>query len=458
MTRPTTIAVSLSALAGLLFAPSLLASQANDPPAAAIPKADAFLSQEEAVMMALRQNPTLEVARRERNVALNDADRAKPGFRPDVLATASQYVRTPRVDLPGRADEVVLPNSISKLEIGVKQPIYQFGVGSAPSKRAQAMAGAARTDFRTAELDTVLEVREAYLGLVRAEAMVGVAERAKELATANTALTKLLESRGLQAQVDVLESQRGESEADSRLLQARSGVELAGANLNRVLGREIDAAVKVEPAERDALPEEPAPLTDLSARAIANRPEAATLRHNIAAAEAGIKLAKASGKPRVNLEAAYALQTETALVPRSGVAAGVSISVPLFNGVVQRQTVYEAQERLAQLKSALKALEQGVTLEVQQQRLAMQEARGRMTVADRTIDAAQKAYDITQARLELGRAIQVEVLNARLNLERALSDRAAAINDLRVAAARLQRALGEGPTLEVPAAAKGSRS
>ncbi len=408
--------------------------------------------------MALRQNPTLEIARRERNVALNDADRAKPGFHPEVIATASQVVRTPRVDLPGRADEVVLPNSISKLEIGVRQPLYQFGVGSAPAKRAQAMAGAARTDYRKAELDTVLEVREAYLGVVRAESMVGVAERGKSLAAANTELTKLLESRGLQAQVDVLESQRSESEADSGLLRARNGVELASANLNRVLGREIDAEVSVSPVEMETLPADPAPLAELAARAIANRPETASLRHNIEAAEAGIKLAKSLNKPRVNLEAAYALQTETALVPRSGVAAGVSISLPLFNGVIQRQTVYEAQERLAQLKSALKALEQGVTLEVQQQRLAMQESRGRMDVADRTIASAEKAYDITKARMELGRAIQVEVLNARLNLERALSDRAAAVNDLRVAAARLQRAMGDGPTLEEAAPAKGSKS
>jgi outer membrane protein TolC len=99
-----------------------------------------------------------------------------------------------------------------------------------------------------------------------------------------------------------------------------------------------------------------------------------------------------------------------------------------------------------------------VTLEVQQQRLAMQEARGRMGVAERTIAAAEKAYDITKARLELGRAIQVEVLSSRLNLEKALGDRAAAVNDLRLAAARLQRAMGEGPTLEEPAPSKGSKS
>src|SRR5262245_45771533 len=87
----------------------------------------ALLSLADAISMALRQNPTLEVARRERNVGRIEADRNRPAFRPEVTATASQLFRTPRVDLPGEPDEVVLPTSISRLEILARQPIYQFG-------------------------------------------------------------------------------------------------------------------------------------------------------------------------------------------------------------------------------------------------------------------------------------------------------------------------------------------
>ena len=94
------------------------------------------------------------------------------------------------------------------------------------------------------------------------------------------------------------------------------------------------------------------------------------------------------------------------------------------------------------LKSALTAREGGVALEIERQRLAMQEARARMEVAGRAVAAAEKAYEITRAKLELGRAIQVEVESARLALERALGDRATAENDLRLARARLERAVG----------------
>lgn len=439
---------ALLALVGCLASAANAAAQDPPPapPGSAAAQPAPSLSADEAVLLALRQSPTLEVARRERNVGLIDADRARPTFWPDVIASASQTLRAPRVDLPGRNDEVVLPNSISRLEIGVRQPLYQFGAGKAPGQRASAMAGAARSDYRKAELDTVLQVREAYVSVLRAEAGARIAGRGLELARRNVETTRLLNERGLQADVDVLEADRAQAEAESRQLQADNGAALARANVNRLLGRPVDTPFS--PVEVETLPEEPGPLPELAARASALRPEMTALRHNIQAAEAGIKLARASGKPRVSFDAAYAVQTETALVPGNGFAAGVSITAPLFSSAATRYTIREAEERVAQLRSALAAQEQGIALEVQQQRLAMQEARARREVALRTVSAAEKAYEITLAKLERGRAVQLEVLNGRLNLERALNDRAGAEYDLRLARVRLDRALGEGPSLE----------
>jgi len=421
---------------------SAVAAQAPPPPVAT----PAVLPLEEALTLALRNNPTLAIARHERNVGLIDADRARPGLRPEVTATASQIVRGPRVDLPGKPDDVVLPNSISRLELGLRQPVFQFGAGDAPGKRANAMAAAARSDYRKAELDTVQEVREAYLLIVRTRALAEIATNGVLLARENVRMTRVLVDGGFQAQVDLLDAERGLAEAESQELQARNGVELARANVNRLLGRAIDTPFEV--GASGELPADVAALEELTARAMRQRPEAETLRHQIEAAEAGIRLAKASRQPRVTVDLAYALQTQTVLVPKSGVSAGVSVSLPIFNGPAHRYTVREAEERVAQLKSGLSALEQGISLEIQRQRLAIQEARARISANQRAVASAEKAYEITQARLERGRAIQLEVLNARLNLQRARGSIAEAEGDLRLADARLQRALGLGPTLE----------
>jgi outer membrane protein len=398
------------------------------------------LTEGDAVALALKQNPTLEIARRELNIGLIQAERARPALRPELTGSASQIFRTPRVDLPGTPDEVILPNSLSQFRLDLRQPLYQFGAGKAPAERAAAMAAAARSEYRTAELDTIQQVREAYAGVVRAEGMSGVSRRGLELAEENRRLTGLLQERGLQAEVDVLEADRALAEAQAGRVRAENGIALARGNLNRLLGRSIDDPFAVEAG--GALPAEPAPLAELTAQAMAQRPEAETLRQQIAQAEAGIRLAKASRLPRVNLEASYALQTKTVLQPRSGLAAGVSLTFPIFDGGVTRFTVREAEERLAQLRSGLTALEQGMALEIEQQRLAMAEARARRELAGRAAAAAEKALEITRLRLERGRAVQAEVLNARLALERALGDRVAAESDLRLAGVRLERAVG----------------
>jgi outer membrane protein TolC len=394
-----------------------------------------------AVALALQQSPALEVARRERNVALIGSDRSRPAFRPEVNATASQTLRSPRVDLPGHPDDVVLPGSMSRFEIGLKQPLLQFGVGKAPEQRANAMAAAARSGFRKAELDTARDVQEAFLLARRAGLMLEVAEQSVTLARAHVELTRLLKERGFQAEVDLLEAERAEAEADSHRLQAQNGFALARANLNRLMGRAVDTPFSL--GKVGELPPEPSALSDLVERARALRPELATVRHNIEAAEAGIKLARAARLPRVSLEAGYALQTETVLAPRSGIFGGLTITAPLFNSSVQRFTVREAEERLGQLRGVLSEAEQGIALEIEQQRLAMQEGRTRALLSERGIAAAEKAYEITRAKLERGLGTQLEVQNARLSLERALADRAEAEHALRLAYVRLQRAIGE---------------
>ena len=399
------------------------------------------LTLDEAVSLALRQNPNLEIARREQNVALIEADRNRPAFRPQLDAIATQIVRGPRVELPGVRDEVVLPNSISRLAVELRQPLYQFGAGRAPAARANAMAAAARSNFRKAELDTVLQVREGYEGVRRARALAGVARQALDLARANVELTRLLEERRLQATLDVLEAERAEAEAASGLLQAENGVRLAQANVNRLLGRDIETPFETAPDGE--LPGEPGPLQELVAQAMQERPEAQTLRHNIEAAEAGLRLAKASRLPRVDLEAAYELQTETALVPESGVSAGITVRAPIFDGPVRRFTIREAEERVEQLRSSLAALEGGIALEIERQRLAMGEARQRIELADRAVRAAEQAYEITRARQERGFAIQAEVQRAQLALRQARTDRATAESDLRLARMRLDRAIGK---------------
>lgn len=431
--------------ARLLSIAAVLGAAAFGSVSAAAPEAlaaSAPMTEELAVDLALKHSPTLEVARRELNVGLIQADRTRPAFRPDVQAVAAQGLREPRVDLPGRPDKVVLPNASSRLSIELRQPLYQFGAGNAPLQRSTAMADAARSSYRKAELDLSLQVREAYLAAALAQSLSVVARQGLELAREHVRVTRLLRDQGMQADVDVLQAERGEAEAEAAEIQARNGAALSLGNLNRTLSRPLaeEAGARLP----ETLPADPESLEPLKQRAMIQRPELTLLDHQIQAAAAGIRLARSSGQPRISLEASYSLQTETALAPFSGISAAVSITAPLFDGAARGRTVREAEERLAQLRAQRTVLEQAISLELEQQRLAHLEARGRVLAAERAILAADKAYEIQRLRLERGRAVQVEVLDARTSLMRVRGDRERALHDGHLARVRLQRALGEG--------------
>jgi len=446
----------------LRFAPILLVSILALPgPAQAQHPDPPVLKVEDAVLTALRLNPTLVAARRERNVALIQADSARPGFRPHVtLGVSNGFQSTVRDFLPRKTEDLLSsPQFLTAVGIALQMPLYQFGVGGAPGKRAEALAAAARSDYRKAELDTALQVRQAYLLVARTQALANVARRGAELARGNTRHTTDLRDQGLKADIDLLEAHRAEAEAESKRIEAENGVALASADLNRLLGRPVTTPFTVAAAD---LPADPTSLEELTARALAQRPEVSTLRSNIQAAEAGVKLARASRLPRVDLNGAYSFSTDTSLAPGTGTfpgfqvqpkhyaAGAITLSVPLFDGAGRRYTIAEAEERVRQLRDALSALENGVTLEVQVARLNMQAARAKLEVANRSVTAAEKGVEIAQLKAELGRAVQLEVLNARVNLEKALADRVSAINDLHLARARLDRALGDGPTVADP--------
>jgi outer membrane protein TolC len=337
---------------------------------------------------------------------------------------------------------VVLPSSISRLEVGARQPVFQFGVGDSAAQRARAMEQVADAELRRAELDTALSVREAFLAAARARALRAVAAKGLDAALQHQQLGKAMVAAGALAPAFALDFDRGVAEARATVSTAESGAAIAMGNLNRQLARPIESQMQLD--EPPSLPPDPEPQGRLQARALAGRPEAATVRASIQQALAGIRLARAQRLPHVSIEVSLALQTPTALLPGQGLSAGVSVRMPLFAKAVQRQSVREAEERLEQAKVGLQALEAAIALEVYQHRLGMLDARSRIGSGEAAVQAAEQAASVKLLLIERGRATPSEQMSAELAVTKSRADLAGARFDLHLARARLDRALGEG--------------
>jgi outer membrane protein TolC len=122
--------------------------------------------------------------------------------------------------------------------------------------------------------------------------------------------------------------------------------------------------------------------------------------------------------------------------------AGIALRWPLWDGDRARaeaaqagRVVDGARQRLAEFDSVL-------ALEVQQRLLELESGRSAITAADEGVRAAAEARRVVTERYRAGVATQTEVLDADVALLQAELDRTRTFAAIRLAEARLDRALG----------------
>jgi outer membrane protein TolC len=127
---------------------------------------------------------------------------------------------------------------------------------------------------------------------------------------------------------------------------------------------------------------------------------------------------------------------------RTDFTAGVLVSVPIFNGNRTRAAVATARLELERERLRLTQLRENVQVEYERARGERERTRASIEARQRTVQQAQRVYDLTVLRYEQGLASQLEVSDSRLALLQARTNLAQAVSDFQIANARVSRALG----------------
>jgi outer membrane protein len=377
--------------------------------------------------------------------------------RPTVTATAG-YTRTNHVDEFGIPNPIGIPTIIypdvpsnyqSRLEL--RWPIYTGGRTDALERAARAEAEAAGADVQAAQADLRLEVTRAYWAVVTARASVGVLE---EGVTRSQAHVNDVNQRYMAGLIPPNElSSATAQEARSRMLaiEARAQRDVAMADLARLIGAAPD-----QPIDPTAdLARSPTGLVDRSLElalllesARGARQERRALQQRVTAAEAQRDAAAAGRLPTIQVLGGvdYA-RPNPKIFPRidkfqESWDAGVGVSWPLWDGgrtdaeVAQATAASQAAtQRLAEFDSVL-----GV--EVRQRALEVESALASVAAASSGVTAAADARRVVEERYRAGVIAEIEVLDAEYALLQAQLDLTRAQASVRLAEARLTRALG----------------
>ncbi len=337
---------------------------------------------------------------------------------------------------------------------------------------ARANASVSEEAFR-AQVNTILfNVVQAYWEMVFSERNLAVAEQSLQLAGEQLGRTRAQVEVGMIAPVEETQAEVAVAQRRSELIVARNGLENATDNLRALLRAESLPGgwdTVIDATETPEIAIEQAALDEAIRTALANRPEIATARAQIAARHVEVVAANTALLPALDLVGGLSFngiggnEILTGGFPPTIIGEveggygdalgqlfdfdfgtwrlGVNFSMPIGNnaakGAYAQTTLNEDKA-----KTELERTEQQTILEVRQAVRAVSDAGELVTSTRATRELAELQLEIEQDRFDVGMSTNFEVLTFQDDLARSQVQELRAVIDYRRARAALARVTG----------------
>jgi len=297
----------------------------------------------------------------------------------------------------------------------------------------------------------VLDVSDAYWGLVAAEESYALAKRSREVAEEQLDETMERLDEGFAGSGDVLQVERAVGVARQSEVIAEAEVDASEDRLARLIGVPLIGREDIAPSDRPAVPPL-APDSQVSLE-LARANNASWQRANLAAEQARLdfRQARNSALPDLGVTGTVGRAggpdapdtSRTQLLsgdyPSWGLGADLSIPLPARDPRAAWQRARLSKE---QAELDLLAAEQDLVLEVEAAVRAVNRDRSRLELADQTLDAAREALAADQELLDEGKGSTRNVVLSLESLAEAQVSRLAAEIDLQSSLLVLQRVEG----------------
>ena len=372
------------------------------------------LTLDQAQQMAMKNNPSVEAARLSVLAVGESAKQIHAVRLPLVNGSVTGAVAAPDTRLAAGALNNPVIYSRAATGVSVSQLITDFGRTSLLEQTAASRTQAESASVNATRLATGVAVRQAYFAGLRAQALVQVTQQTVIARQLVVDQVKALAESKLRSGLDVSFAEVALSEGKLLVATARNQRQSADADLARAIGfTEVQAFELVEEPMPDELK---ASLAELLRSAIANRPEIAVRRRETEAARSYAAAESKLNRPTISAIGAVGvtpLRVEKLIHPYYS-AAGINVSVPLFNGGLFASRRVEAETRALQSEQRVKEMELRVANEVQQVYLQMENARERLTLTKLLLEHSSQALELSQARYDLGLGSIVELSQSQL--------------------------------------------
>lgn len=417
-------------------------------PAAAQPaQTTQTLTMQQAVDIALRQQPSLRQSRAQVEASRGRVDQVRANLRPQlslnlgVSAGGGGGVFNPEPGAPSRA--FLDASGGATVGASMSWRIWDFGQTAAQLRAARLSADASAAGIDTTVLDVQRAVELSYLDAVARGRLVVVADATVKSEDAHLDQAKRFVAAQAKDPIEVVQAQARAANARAALAQAHSNAAIALANLRAAIGW-VDPNQSLAVADTwPTPPESPPPLVALVDTARKSRPEIVELDKLVAAAEANIDAAAAGKRPVLSASARSDWSPGTGEnLPQPAWSVGVNLSWLLFDG---GRTAADVRVARANRESALAqrdALLLDLTSQLDANRARIEANRAGVVASTEAVEAARAQLRLAEARYAQGLGSQIELADAQTAVTTAEGNLITAEYQLASAWAELRRALG----------------
>jgi outer membrane protein len=327
----------------------------------------------------------------------------------------------------------------------VSQPVYAGGAIWANYRFEQLDVEGQKTVLDVARLDIVLQARLGFITILRAQKVLEVAQQQVKQFESQLGVSNAFFEVGIVAKNDVLQAEVKLAQARQDLVKAETSLGLAKALFNNLLRREVEAPLELVSQGNEKTPFA-MPFGEALGEAVVRRPEVRAAQVSIDQAKESVKIAKSAYFPTVSVAGNYSRLSDAPLLAGELKNESWSIqalaTVTLWDWKKTASRVGESRVKVTQAENTLQQLKESITLEVQQDYLAMVQSERNIDVAAKSIEQAEENLRVTEERYKYQVATQTEVLDAVTLLAQARVNYYNALSDFNAAKATLERAMG----------------
>ncbi len=336
------------------------------------------------------------------------------------------------------------PTVYSRQSDGVvlNQLITDFGRTYDLTENAKFRADAADDRVNTARAIILLQVDRTYFDVLRAQAVLRVAEETVKTRQIAFDQVSVLVKNQLKSTLDQSFDQVALSQAQLLLIQTQSEVREAGAALSTALGfQDAQQFVLTEVPLNLDLPDSADNLVELALNA---RPELAALRHDVDAAQRFAQGQQAAEYPKVTAMAAAGLSpvADDKLLNHNYYAAGVNVQIPIATGGNLDARTQEARLLKRAADANVIDAQNSISRDVRVAWLELRTDKERIRVTSQLVASAAESQRLAGARYRLGTSSIVEFTQAELSYTEAQLEAANAKYDYQAARALLNFVTG----------------